>query len=162
VFLLGRSLGGAVAIHTLHLLEQKKIDYFQGAIIENTFTSISQMAESVFPMFKLIPGIKNRMLRLKWESIKYVSALDSPLFFISGDADTFVPTEQTWQLFNEAARSAWKECWIVPGGNHNTTYQVAGLEYFNKLRNFMDRCLRKDFVLEKFVETETAESKKDQ
>jgi surfactin synthase thioesterase subunit len=41
VFLFGRSLGGAVAIHTLRKLEQRGDAYFKGAVIENTFTSIS-------------------------------------------------------------------------------------------------------------------------
>jgi cephalosporin-C deacetylase-like acetyl esterase len=41
VFVFGRSLGGAVAIQTLKLLESQKNPYFQGAVIENTFTNIS-------------------------------------------------------------------------------------------------------------------------
>lgn len=41
VFLLGRSLGGAVAINTL--ADSARV--FKGAIIENTFTGISEMAD---------------------------------------------------------------------------------------------------------------------
>lgn len=41
VYLLGRSLGGAVALHLL--AENQRI--FKGAIIENTFTGISEMAD---------------------------------------------------------------------------------------------------------------------
>ena len=41
VYLLGRSLGGAVAISTL--VENQRV--FKGAIIENTFTGISEMAD---------------------------------------------------------------------------------------------------------------------
>ena len=70
VFLMGRSLGGAVAIHTLRQMEADKDQLFKGAVIENTFTNIEDMADSVFPMFKLIPTIKKMMLRLKWESNK--------------------------------------------------------------------------------------------
>ena len=122
VFVFGRSLGGAVAIHTLRQLLDRGEHYFKGAVIENTFTSISKMAESVFPAFALIPWIKERMLRLKWESEKQVGPLHTPMFFISGDQDTFVPTQQTHDLFNKAVRSNWKELWIVPGGNHNNTF----------------------------------------
>jgi pimeloyl-ACP methyl ester carboxylesterase len=68
VFLFGRSLGGAVAIHTLRKLEKKGCHYFKGAVIENTFTNISSMADVIFPMFKAIPRIKKAMLRLRWES----------------------------------------------------------------------------------------------
>jgi fermentation-respiration switch protein FrsA (DUF1100 family) len=122
VFVFGRSLGGAVAIHTLRQLFDRSENYFKGAVIENTFTSISKMAESVFPVFALIPWIKERMLRLKWESEKQVGPLHTPMFFISGDQDNFVPTQQTHDLFNKAVRSNWKELWIVPGGNHNNTF----------------------------------------
>lgn len=73
---------------------------FKGVVIENTFTNICDMADSVFPMFKLIPSIKKAMLRLKWESDKEVEHIKTPMFFISGDMDTFVPTEQTHRLFN--------------------------------------------------------------
>lgn len=85
VFLFGRSLGGAVAIHTLRKLEEKGEYYFKGAVIENTFTNISSMADAIFPMFRLIPWIKKAMLRLKWESDLQVPHIETPLFYISGD-----------------------------------------------------------------------------
>jgi fermentation-respiration switch protein FrsA (DUF1100 family) len=131
--LVGRSLGGAVAIHTLRELEEINDSYFKGAIIENTFTSINDMADSVFSFFKWIPAIKKRMLRLKWESIDQVEHISTPLFFISGDKDTFVPTEQTHRLHNSATKTKYKEIWIVKGGEHNNTFAKAGIEYFERI-----------------------------
>jgi fermentation-respiration switch protein FrsA (DUF1100 family) len=58
VFLLGRSLGGAVAISLLAEMEQKKNEFFKGAVIENTFSSISEMADNLFPFLSYIPAIK--------------------------------------------------------------------------------------------------------
>ena len=54
VFICGRSLGGAVAIHLLEKMTKMEDNYIKGALIENTFTSISDMADKVFAF---IPGI---------------------------------------------------------------------------------------------------------
>lgn len=50
VFLDGRSLGGAVALHLCRILDDEsskhgKAPFFKGAVIENTFTSICDMAD---------------------------------------------------------------------------------------------------------------------
>lgn len=149
VFVFGRSLGGAVAIHTLRKLEEKGEHFFKGAVIENTFTNISSMAEAVFPLFRYIPGLKNKLLRLKWESNKQVPHLKTPLFYISGEVDTFVPTEQTWELYNTSHKTDWKDIWIVPGGNHNNTFIMAGPAYFDKCQAFMTKCITRNFDSDK-------------
>ena len=145
VFVFGRSLGGAVAIHTLRKLESKGEHYFKGAVIENTFTNISSMAESVFPPLRFIPALKEKLLRLRWESDKHVPHLKTPLFYISGDVDTFVPTAQTWELYNNSHKTLMKDIWIVPGGNHNNTFMMAGPAYFTRCQDFMDKCLKGNF-----------------
>lgn len=99
------------------------------------------MADSVFPMFKLIPTIKKMMLRLKWESNLQVPFIKTPMFFISGDVDNFVPTALTYELFNKSVLSKYKELWIVAGGNHNNTFMMAGPAYFTRVASFFDKCL---------------------
>ena len=54
---------------------------------------------------------------------------------MTGDLDTFVPTEMTRKLFN-ACVSSQKELWVVKGGNHNDTFMVAGDEYVVRLQSF--------------------------
>lgn len=49
VFVLGRSLGGAVAIHLAAEMSRQQDFYLNGVIIESTFTSIEDMADRVFP-----------------------------------------------------------------------------------------------------------------
>ena len=100
-------------------------DLFKAAIIENTFTNIGDMADVLFPFLKLIPTIKKRMLKLNWDSLQVVTQIKTPLLFITGDMDTFVPTEMTKRLF-AAAKSEKKELMVVPGGNHNDTFAKAG------------------------------------
>ena len=65
VFLHGRSLGGAVAIYTAN----EYPDLFQGMIIENTFTSIEDMADVLFFFAK---HFKYYILRNHWRSYDIV------------------------------------------------------------------------------------------
>lgn len=40
-------------------------------------------------------------------------------------------------LYNLAARSTQKEFYSVAGGTHNDTFEVAGIDYYRKLRDFI-------------------------
>jgi fermentation-respiration switch protein FrsA (DUF1100 family) len=83
VYLIGRSLGGAVAIH---LIAQKTYsDLFKGVIIENTFSSIGEMAEKLFPFLKYVP--KQYILKMNWDSLARVKEWpsDVPILFVTGD-----------------------------------------------------------------------------
>lgn len=42
----------------------------------------------------------------------------------------------TQRLFSAVA-STRKQQWVVPGGDHNNTWQVAGQDYFDRVREFM-------------------------
>ena len=121
-------------------MDQAGDDYIKGAIIENTFTSICDMADAVFSFLKFIPTLKKKMLRLRWESIDQVEYIKTPIFFISGDMDTLVPTEMTYRLDEKTKNSESKEVWIIPGGQHNNTFAIAGPMYFTRLRQFLDKC----------------------
>ena len=63
----------------------------------------------------------------------------TPVMFISGDQDTFVPTEMTSRL-HAACSSELKKIMIVPGGNHNNTFAIAGEHYFKWLEGFAKDC----------------------
>lgn len=94
------------------------------------------MADTLFPFLKLIPRIKKLMLKINWDSLSKVKKITNcPVLFVSGDKDTFVPTEMTRRLYS-ACGSKQKEIWVVPGGNHNDTWMVAGEAYIIKLKAF--------------------------
>lgn len=77
-------------------------------IIESTFESISAMTDHLFPILNKLGGLKEKMLKLKWESNKKIGKISTPMLFISGDADTFVPTVQTKRLHDAAVKSKYK------------------------------------------------------
>lgn len=85
VFLFGRSLGGAVALNLASELDKKSDRIYKGVVIENTFTSIGQMAETLFPFFKSVPWLKKIMLKMNWNSEECVKMMKTPVLFISGD-----------------------------------------------------------------------------
>ena len=53
----------------------------------------------MFPFLKLLGPIKNKMIKINWDSLSKVRKVNCPLLFISGDKDTFVPTEMTQRLY---------------------------------------------------------------
>ena len=124
-------------------MDKANDNYLRGIIIENTFTSICDMADAVFSFLKLIPRLKKAMLRLNWDSLEQVQHITKPVFFISGDQDTLVPTEMTYRLSDKTKNSESKEVWIVPGGQHNNTFMIAGPMYCIRLRQFLDKCKEK-------------------
>ena len=141
VFLIGRSLGGAVATHTVAKLTEQKNEWPKGLILENTFTSVSKMADSLFPFLKLIPNLKNRMLRLDWDSTKRIGNIKMPILIVAGSKDALCPLAMSNELFECAKDSKDKDFFMVENGNHNDTYMLAGPAYCIRLREFMDKCL---------------------
>lgn len=47
----------------------------------------------------------------------------------------------TESLYLAATNSKARQLMVVPHGDHNNTYIVAGEEYFMRLRVFFDQCL---------------------
>lgn len=62
IYIHGRSLGGAVSIY---VMTQNVATRVAGVIIENSFTSLGDMAEILFPKLRLF---KNLILRNDWPS----------------------------------------------------------------------------------------------
>jgi fermentation-respiration switch protein FrsA (DUF1100 family) len=91
MFLIGRSLGGAVAIYTASQYKQ----LFRGVIVENTFTSMGDMVDKIFFFLRYF---KFLILRNYWQSIDLVKDIQSPMLFITGDQDELVPMQMTLEL----------------------------------------------------------------
>lgn len=99
VFIMGRSLGGAVAINT-----QGTYNFpIRGMILENTFLSIGDLVDKLFPIVK---PLKNVLLNNHWESKKLIGNIKVPILFIMSDRDELVPYEHMLKLRNLAENNS--------------------------------------------------------
>jgi fermentation-respiration switch protein FrsA (DUF1100 family) len=70
--------------------------------LENTFSSIGEMVDYIFPLFSYFKSIIQRVF---WPSIDRIPKVRVPIFFIVGLNDEIVPPHHTTKL-HEAAISA--------------------------------------------------------
>ena len=127
IVLLGRSLGGAVAVD----LAAK--DGARGLILESTFTDLADVARVRFPFFPT-----RWLLRSRFDSIDKIVAYDGPLLQYHGTNDEIVPIELGRRLFAAASgvEGEQKEIFVKPGGGHN---EQSPPEYYEVMGRFFDR-----------------------
>lgn len=76
-----------------------------GLILENTFTSIDDMVDKMFPYVSIFKGF---ILRNHWRSIDLIGRLKMPIMFIIAAKDELVPPEHSERLFQTATLSEKK------------------------------------------------------
>jgi fermentation-respiration switch protein FrsA (DUF1100 family) len=120
--LMGRSLGGGVVID----LAAKS--GARGVILQNTFTSLPDVAARLYPWAPVRWLMKNR-----YESLGKVGNYRGPLFASHGTADELVPYELGRRLYD--AVPGRKEFFVVDGGGHNAAEPQ---EYYQALGRWLD------------------------
>ncbi|WP_053362779.1 alpha/beta fold hydrolase [Bacillus sp. FJAT-27251] len=70
-------------------------------------------------------------------AVKQVAKSDTPMLFIHGEADTFVPFEMLDEVYNAA--NVEKEKLIIPEANHGDAEKVDPVTYWNTLWGFVDK-----------------------
>lgn len=70
-------------------------------------------------------------------AVKQVAKSKTPMLFIHGDADTFVPYEMLDEVYNAA--KVEKEKLIVPGAGHGEAEKVDSNKYWNTIWEFVGR-----------------------
>jgi alpha-beta hydrolase superfamily lysophospholipase len=112
-YIFGHSLGGAVAIDLA-----AKVDDERGTIVEGTFTSISDVASSMkWGWLPIGPLITQR-----FESVKKVAKVGSPLLVVHGDSDNLINSDLGRKLYDAA--QGRKRFVLVEGGSHFSTMSV--------------------------------------
>lgn len=148
LYVMGRSLGGAVAVSLAADLASRGTP-LAGLLLENTFTSISDMVDVVLPVLK---PIKALVLRIGWDSLGLLEstplAAATPILFLAGDADALVPHAHMQRLYtaalqraaggmSTAAAHAAVSWHVVRGGTHNETWLRGGRAYWQAVANFL-------------------------
>jgi len=143
IFVLGRSLGGAVSIALAARVAKARpaLFRFRGVVVENTFTSINDIGKLVLPFLaKVPPALLHCFLTNRWRSIDAVAELPQgvPVLFVSGAKDELIPQAQMAALRERAVEAGvdveWRE---FANGHHNDTWQSAG--YQDMLSDFIHR-----------------------
>jgi len=140
VFVFGRSLGGAVAIALTCALQRQSEGAPCGLILENTFASISALVDVMFPILAF-KSLKDKFLRLKWESLERIREVEAPLLFLVGEKDEMIPTAHSQALHSGAAKSSLRKKEVFPEGTHNDTWEKGGERYWEVQAGYIKECL---------------------
>ena len=132
----GRSLGGAVAVS----LTEKYSEQIDGVILENTFTSVKDVAKG-FSYLKSVPEFLFDMglVGNTWNSLERLIKLENkgpPILFVSGSMDRIVNPKLMEKIYD--SYKGIKANYTVKDGTHNDTWSKGGDEYYLKLKNFIN------------------------
>ena len=119
VVLMGRSLGGAVAVDLA-------ADGARGLVLESTFTTMPEVGHAVLPWLPV-----RTVMRTQFNSLAKIGDYHGPLLQSHGTADRLIPYAMGRQLF--AAANEPKQFVAIPGGDHNdpqTDFYYAALDDF--------------------------------
>jgi len=121
IVMMGESLGGAVAV------DVAARDGAAGLILENTFSSLADVAAYHYPWLPV-----RMLLRTRLNSIDTIRQYHGPLLQSHGQHDTIVPYAYGQKLF-EAANSP-KQFISYPGDDHNDARPTS---YYDKVGKFL-------------------------
>lgn len=133
IVIYGHSLGGAIAIELA--LQQSDA---AGLIVESSFTSIREIVDEQ-GIYRIFPV--DLILHQRFDSMRKVRLLQTPVLFIHGTADLQVSSVMSQQLY--AAAPEPKQLFLVPGAGHNNVAQVADSEYFQVVQKFLQQVRNK-------------------
>ena len=129
-------MGAASAIMAL----SKNNNGVLALIADSSFAKLSEIihrkSHVLTPFIIKFMNLKNVDVT-KSQPINYVDKLSMPVFFIHGDQDTLVSSEDSRCLFEKAKEP--KELWIVKGGEHGRSYFVDKKEYSKRILDFLNR-----------------------
>jgi len=129
VLLYGRSLGGAVALQAIEAGLS-----FRGLILEGTFTSIAEIAETSYAW--LLPSLT---LRHPYRSDERIAHARLPLLMAHSPEDRRIPFSMAERLYAKAPQP-WGFCRLV--GDHVSSGWQTSPEYAQVFREFVAHCLR--------------------
>eukprot|EP00933_Yihiella_yeosuensis_P007636 TRINITY_DN112763_c0_g1_i1.p1 TRINITY_DN112763_c0_g1~~TRINITY_DN112763_c0_g1_i1.p1 ORF type:complete len:417 (+),score=53.94 TRINITY_DN112763_c0_g1_i1:83-1333(+) len=161
ILFFGRSIGGAVAVRLAERLlrERREQALFgktaegaellplpAGLVLENTFTSLRDMAVQIFPFLSFLrPLLRSPVIFDEWRSSDGLDYLASNhdqwcCCLLSGLQDQIVPPEQMRAIHAILKKNRPKvlKFFVFPHGGHNDTPHKGGAEYWSSFQKYMD------------------------
>ena len=121
LILYGESLGTAVAIETA---QNKDL---AGIILESPFTSMVELAQKYYPFLPV-----KFLLKDKYETVKKLPNISSPLLVLHGRLDTIVPFAMGVELFEKANKPKFK--YFIDNDDHMMRFDQ---ELLNEIKKFI-------------------------
>jgi fermentation-respiration switch protein FrsA (DUF1100 family) len=118
LFVLGQSLGGAVAVPALAL--SKPASAATGLILDSTFSSYRGIARDKLSSIWLTWPLQvplSYLISDEYSPVDYIQELDLPMLFLHGDSDRVIPYRNVEPLYRKAPAGR-KEILITKGGDH--------------------------------------------
>lgn len=113
IVLFGESLGSGVAVK---LASQRAVG---GVILDAPYTSMVELAASIYPYLPVRPLILDR-----YESDKYIRAVNAPLLILHGAEDGLIPVRMGKRLFELAKEP--KRIVVFEQGEHSDLFSEHG------------------------------------
>lgn len=127
IVIFGRSLGAAMAAD---LASQNSS---AGVILESAFTSVPDMAASLYPWLPV-----RLLTRFQYNNLKKVARITSPILVVHSHEDEMIPYAHGEQLF---ARANEPKQFFELHGSHDDGYHVSRTIYMEMLQRFLGEIL---------------------
>ena len=157
IILHGRSVGGSLAVQyaaRLGLDKDNNRQFIQGTslgepdtslsttsptglagvIVENTFVSIADLVDTVFPVLKVVPYfLKDALVRVRWETGSWLKRCSSkiPFLLLSSENDEIAPHSHREELLRIGKMAGLSlEIVTFPNCGHNDLWVTGGSAYW--------------------------------
>jgi pimeloyl-ACP methyl ester carboxylesterase len=123
VVVYGRSVGTGPAVH---IAARGEVD---GLVLESAYTSLRDLARRHYPF---LPSF---LAPAAFDNRRLMPRLTCPVLFVHGAADRLIPIDMAREL--ESLTSNRAGFLVIPGADHNDTYDLGGERYERSVRDFV-------------------------
>src|SRR5699024_664528 len=92
---------------------------------------------AVLPSTSIVTQLRAGYSLKEASALEQVKKADVPILYIHGEADTFVPTDMSQELYENTKSEA--ELMTIPNAGHGEGYVIAENKYIDKLNRFLNK-----------------------